>query len=154
MQSLFRILGPLEVEGAGSLGGAQQRTLLRTLLLSANSVVPVDRLVDAVWGELPPERARQALQVYVSHLRRAIPDGSARIRWEQHGYRIAVEEDESDARRFERLVAKGRGLHAAGEAAAAASTFEEALGLWRGAPEGGRRPRGCPPRRSSHDGDR
>jgi predicted ATPase/DNA-binding SARP family transcriptional activator len=132
MRSLFRILGPLEVEGGGSLGGPQQRTLLRRLLLSANRVVSVDRLVDAVWGGTAPEHARQALQVYVSHLRKAIPDGSARIRWEQGGYRIALEEDELDALRFERLVEQGRALLASGETAEALATLAEALDLWRG----------------------
>ena len=133
MRPLFRILGSLEVEGAGPLGGPQQRELLGRLLLSANAVVSVDRLVDDVWGEQPPEHAREALQVYVSKLRKAIPDGRERIRWEQGGYRITVEDDELDARRFERLVAEGRRLLAADEAAAAASAFDEALGLWRGA---------------------
>jgi hypothetical protein len=61
MRPLFRILGSLEVEGAGPLGGPQQRALLRRLLLSANSIVSVDRLVDAVWGETAPEHAREAL---------------------------------------------------------------------------------------------
>jgi DNA-binding SARP family transcriptional activator len=60
MRSLFRILGPLEVEGGGPLGGPQQRALLRRLLLSANRVVSVDRLVDAVWGETAPEQARRS----------------------------------------------------------------------------------------------
>jgi predicted ATPase/DNA-binding SARP family transcriptional activator len=132
MRPLFRILGPLEVEGAGPLGGPLPRALLRTLLLSANRVVSVDRLIDAVWGEAAPEHARDALQVYVSHLRKAVPDGAARIRWEQGGYRITVAEDELDALRFERLVRQGRSLLASGEAAAAAAALEEALGLWRG----------------------
>src|SRR5918999_4441839 len=136
MRSLFLILGSLEVEGGGALGGPQQRALLRCLLLSQNRVVSVDRLVDAVWGETPPERAREALQVYVSHLRKAIPDGAARMRWEQGGYRIAVEEDELDSVRFERLAAQGRAQLAARDTATAAATLEEALDLWRGPIEG------------------
>jgi predicted ATPase len=132
MRLLFRILGPLEVESAGPLGGPQQRALLRRLLLSANRVVSVDSLIDAVWGERAPRQAREALQVYVSQLRKAVPDGAERIRWEQGGYRIALEEDELDALRFERLVAQGRSLLASGETAAAAAALEEALGLWRG----------------------
>jgi predicted ATPase/DNA-binding SARP family transcriptional activator len=135
MRPLFRILGPLEVEGGGPLGGPRQRALLRRLLLSANRVVSVDRLVDTVWGERAPARAREALQVYVSQLRKAIPDGAARLRWEQGGYRLAVEEDELDALRFERLVAEGGEQLAAGEPAAAAATLAEAHGLWRGALE-------------------
>jgi predicted ATPase/DNA-binding SARP family transcriptional activator len=136
MRPLFRILGALEVEGGGPLGGPQQRALLRRLLLSANRVVSVDRLVDAVWGERAPKRARESLQVYVSHLRKAVPDGVARIRWEQGGYRIVVEDAELDALYFERLVARGRDLFAAGDALGAAAAFEEALALWRGGVEG------------------
>jgi predicted ATPase/DNA-binding SARP family transcriptional activator len=136
MRPLFRILGPLEVERGGPLGGPRQRALLRRLLLSPNRVLSVDRLVDAVWGERAPKHVRESLQVYVSHLRKALPDGAARIRWEQGGYLIAVEEDELDALRFERLVAQGRHLLAAGDARAAAAAFEEALALWRGDVEG------------------
>jgi predicted ATPase/DNA-binding SARP family transcriptional activator len=132
MRPLFRILGPLEVEGAGVLGGPQQHALLRRLLLSANRVVSVDRLVDAVWGESAPEHALEALQVYVSRLRKAVPDGSARIRWEQGGYRIAVEEGELDALRFGQLVTQGRSLLSSGENEAASAAFAEALDLWRG----------------------
>ena len=44
----FRILGPLEVvevgDGARSLGGPKQRTVLAHLILRANRVVPTDRL--------------------------------------------------------------------------------------------------------------
>jgi DNA-binding SARP family transcriptional activator len=59
--------------------------------------------------------------VYVSHLRKAVPDGAARIRWEQGGYRIAVDEDQLDALRFERLVSRGRALLASGKSAEAAA---------------------------------
>src|ERR671914_887532 len=121
MRPLFRILGPLEIKGGGPLGGPRQRALLRRLLLSANQNVSVDRLVDAVWGERAPKHAREALQVYVSQLRKALPDGAARIRWEQGGHRMALEEDELDALRFERLVAEGRAQRASREAAAAAA---------------------------------
>ena len=60
----FRILGPLEVVRDGQvvkLGGALQRTLLALLLTSANGVVSVDRLIDALWGERPPREAQNAL---------------------------------------------------------------------------------------------
>jgi predicted ATPase len=47
-----------------------------------------------------------------------------------------VEEDELDALRFERLVARGRSLLAAEDVRGAADALEEALGLWRGHVEG------------------
>jgi DNA-binding SARP family transcriptional activator len=68
----FRVLGPLEalVDGAPArLGGPRQRALLALLLVSANEVVSVARLVDEVWGEDPPVTAANVLQTYVSQLR-------------------------------------------------------------------------------------
>src|SRR4029453_5757003 len=61
----FRLLGPLEVERDGRVlpvGGRRQRALLTFLLLHANTVVARDRLIDALWGEDPPETAENALQ--------------------------------------------------------------------------------------------
>jgi len=79
----FRILGPLEASREGNvvdLGARQQRALLAMLLLHANEVVSRDRLIDAIWGEAPPDRARNMIQVYVSRLRRALgPRSPARM---------------------------------------------------------------------------
>lgn len=49
----FRILGPFEVTDGHrvpELGGLKQRSVLAILLLAANRVVPLDRLIDQVWG--------------------------------------------------------------------------------------------------------
>ena len=132
MAPIFRILGPLEVDGAGPLGGARPRAVLRTLLLSANQVVTTDRLIDSVWGEAPPGTARHALQVYLSQLRKAIPAGAERIRTEPPGYRILVSEEEVDALAFERGVREGRSLLAAGDPGGASDALAAALALWRG----------------------
>jgi predicted ATPase/DNA-binding SARP family transcriptional activator len=137
MAPIFRILGPLEVDGAGPLGGARPRAVLRTLLLSANQVVSTDRLIDAVWGEARPGTARHALQVYLSQLRKAIPDGAERIRTEALGYRIVVSEEELDALAFERGVREGQSLLAAGDPGGASAVLAAALALWRGEMEAG-----------------
>ena len=75
----FRILGPLEV-GEGEqrlpLGGQRQRALLALLLLHANEVVSRDRLIDEVWGEEPPATVDNAVQVYVSRLRKLLQSGN------------------------------------------------------------------------------
>jgi DNA-binding SARP family transcriptional activator len=71
----FRILGPLEVTDEGrtiELAGLKQRTLLCTLLLEANRVVSMSRLIEALWDDDPPETAVKAVQVHVSQLRKAI----------------------------------------------------------------------------------
>ena len=39
------------------------------LLLRAGEVVSVDRLVDDVWGDAPPQSAEHSVAVYVSRLR-------------------------------------------------------------------------------------
>jgi DNA-binding SARP family transcriptional activator len=130
----FRILGPLEVVADGQevpLGGAKQRALLALLLLHPNRVVSRDRLIDELWGTDPPETARTALQVHVSHLRKAL--GRDRIVTQAPGYLVRVEPHELDVERFERLL----GSVDRGDSAVAAEALREALALWRGPPLGG-----------------
>lgn len=115
----FRILGPLEVLENGhsvKLGGPKQRALLAVLLLHANRVVSTDGLLEALWGDRPPEKAPKALQVYVSRLRKTL--GPERILTASSGYRIAVDPGELDLERFRTLVAAGK--------------LDQALRLWRG----------------------
>ena len=77
----FRVLGPLQVAANGTslpLGGAKQRAVLALLLLHANEVVSLDRLIDELWGESPPDSAANIVQGYVSHLRKALEPGRGR----------------------------------------------------------------------------
>src|ERR1700745_1454374 len=48
------------------------RALLGLLALRPGSPVPVDEIIDGLWGEAPPESARNIVQVYVSSLRRML----------------------------------------------------------------------------------
>ena len=76
----FRLLGPLEVragDGPLPLGGEKQRALLALLLLNANRVVSRERLIDGLWGDDPPETVVAMVQVYVSRLRKVLPNGVA-----------------------------------------------------------------------------
>jgi len=138
----FRILGPLEVADAGrtlALPGGKPRTLLAVLLLHANQVVPLERLIDDLWDEEPPETAINTLQVYVSQLRRALCPGDARrardlVGTRAPGYVLRLEPDELDLERFERHVAAARTALAQDEPAQAAAIFTDALSLWRGPP--------------------
>ena len=120
----FRILGELEVVDGGrrvDLGGSRPRGLLALLLLHANEVVSVDRLVEELWGAEAPASVSNSLQQTVSRLRRAV--GSDRIETRSPGYLIRVAPGELDLERFEELVATGDG-----------DSLREALGLWRGEP--------------------
>ena len=128
----FRILGPLEVVRDGQvvkLGGALQRTLLALLLTSANGVLSVDRLIDALWGERPPREAQNALQYHVSQLRKAL-GGPDVIETREPGYVVRVSPDELDLLRFEQLVETAEGA----PPERAARLLRDALGLWRGPP--------------------
>jgi predicted ATPase/DNA-binding SARP family transcriptional activator/Tfp pilus assembly protein PilF len=125
----FRLLGPLEVERDGRVlpvGGRRQRALLTFLLLHANTVVARDRLIDALWGEDPPETAANALQVAVHTLRKLL--GADRIVTRGSGYLLRVEAGELDLQRFTGSVERAR----AKRPADAAKTLRQALALWTG----------------------
>jgi hypothetical protein len=71
----FHVLGPLEVEaddGPVALGGPKERLLLALLLTRPNQVVPVEALVQGLWGERPPPTAAKTLQSHVKRLRRVL----------------------------------------------------------------------------------
>src|SRR3954454_2426302 len=126
----FRILGPLEVlhdDRTIELGGARQRAVLTILLLHRGETVSVDRIVDLLWGGRPPPTAIKTVQVYVSHLRRALVEDF--IVSSRGGYSLLVDAKGVDALRFERLVDEGR---AAGDPRLAAELFRAGLALWRG----------------------
>jgi predicted ATPase/DNA-binding SARP family transcriptional activator len=129
----FALLGPLTATLDGTpieVGGQKRRALLAALLLQANRVVSRDHLIDALWGEEPPDTARNTLQVYVSQLRKLLPDGT--LETAPHGYRLAVEPESIDVFEFVRLSQAGRSALTIGDAAGAATTLREALALWRG----------------------
>ena len=136
----FRILGPLEVldaKGALPLGGTKQRAVLAVLLLHANEVVSVDRLLDELWGERPPDSAANALQVYVSGLRKVLEPkraaGQAQVLvTKAPGYLLKLEPESLDALCFEQLARQGRSALAEGRLEEAAAALREALSLWRG----------------------
>jgi WD40 repeat protein/DNA-binding SARP family transcriptional activator len=128
----FRLLGPLEVragDGPVPIGGPKQRTLLALLLLQPNRVVTVDRLTDAMWGSEPPATARNTLQTYVRHLRKAL--GAERIEHRSAGYVLVTDPNDVDLVRFESLVDEAHRLTCA-DPARAVVAFREAIGLWRG----------------------
>jgi DNA-binding SARP family transcriptional activator len=69
----FTVLGTLTMTvGAGNspaVLGTRQRTLLASLLLSANAPVSSNALAEAVWDGLPPPGAATTLRSHVRRLR-------------------------------------------------------------------------------------
>ncbi|WP_214324857.1 AfsR/SARP family transcriptional regulator [Nonomuraea sediminis] len=132
----FRLLGPVEVVIADepvAIASARQQIVLTMLLLEANQVVPVSRLVDALWDDRPPRTARSQVQICVSGLRTLLntDDRGEILQTRPPGYLIRVEDDELDLRRFERLVARAAEV-AAAQPAEAVRDLRAALALWRG----------------------
>ncbi|HEX6341233.1 BTAD domain-containing putative transcriptional regulator [Umezawaea sp.] len=128
------VLGGLEVRRGDELvpvGHARQRSVLAALAADANRVVPVDGLLDRVWGERPPSRARSALRTYLSHLRRALAPVGITITRQGVGYLLATEPETVDAHRFHRLLAAARARQ---DPQLALDLVQDALALWRGEP--------------------
>jgi DNA-binding SARP family transcriptional activator len=88
----FRLLGPLQVSTAGDeevrIVRPKLRLLLAILLAKANTLVPVDSLVDDMWGDDPPVSAVSNVRTYVWSLRRLlspVDPATAPIRTAQAG---------------------------------------------------------------------
>ncbi len=119
----FGVLGPVRLRVGTRLrqaAGRKQAVLLGVLLARANASVPVDVLIEAVWGA-PDPRGAQRLQLHVHRLRRLLDD-PARLTFHADGYRLRVAPEELDATRFERLVRDGP------------ESLAEALARWQGDP--------------------
>ncbi|MDX8147652.1 BTAD domain-containing putative transcriptional regulator [Lentzea sp. BCCO 10_0061] len=126
---MLRLLGEVSA-GETDLGPPKQRCLLAALAVDAGQVVPVDRLLDRVWGNDVPRRGRETLHSYLSRLRQALAGGEVGIARRSGGY---VLRGPVDLHRSRELCAAGR----AESPAEAARLFAEALELWRGEPLAG-----------------
>ena len=113
------------------LGATKQRALLAMLALEANQAMAVDRLIDGLWGEEPPATAGKMVQLYVSHLRRALAGSDACIVTHGRGYELRLPSDAIDAACFQRLVAEAADAEAGDGPTNGAA--RAALNLWHGA---------------------
>jgi WD40 repeat protein/DNA-binding SARP family transcriptional activator len=138
----FLVLGPLEVAQAGGeplpIAGSKERTILACLVARAGRVVPVDDLIEELWGDHPPRAPEKTLISYVSRLRRELQSRRPAglnvdvIVFRADGYTLENDGHEIDAVSFERLAVEGHRLLDIGHPAEADPVLEEALGLWRG----------------------
>ena len=127
----FRMLGPLEVLADGKPVSLprKQRALLALLVLHVGEVVSTDRLIEELWAGKPPATAKDALQNYVSQLRKVL--GADVIATRDPGYLLQAQREQVDVGRFEALVADARETE---DAATRAGVLRQALALWRGTP--------------------
>ena len=133
----IRLLGALDVSAGGvaaELGPPKQRALLAILLLHVGEIVPVERLIELLWGEAAPRTADHSIQIYISDLRKALEPVAGRrlIHRRQPGYQLDTPPESVDANRFETLVRAGSAQLSEGERDEAIATLRSALELWRG----------------------
>lgn len=133
----FRILGPVEITVGSErleLGGARQQIVVATLLLNANKVVTMDRLLEAIYSEDLPTTARAQAQISISSLRRTFASYRREpvIATHTHGYLIRVDNGQLDSERFEELVAAARAARKVNNIDLAVAKYRDALRLWRG----------------------
>ena len=122
------MLGPVELVGNGgvvALSGQKHRSLLAALALAGGRACTTDALVDALWGETPPPSAAKLLQVYVSQLRKALPEGLAVVT-RSAGYALDLVGATLDSERFEQLLGEAGDALEADNPALAASLADQA----------------------------
>ncbi|HEY3240998.1 MAG TPA: BTAD domain-containing putative transcriptional regulator [Acidimicrobiia bacterium] len=135
----FHLLGAFEVAAGGRVavvGSPKQRALLAMLVVHLNRVVPLDAIVEELWGERLPASASASVQSLVSRLRRSLsdlcPEAGSCLRGREPGYVLEADPAQVDANRFEELFTRGREAVQRGEPEAATEALERALALWRG----------------------
>ncbi|RAY12828.1 hypothetical protein DPM19_22680 [Actinomadura craniellae] len=130
------VLGPLDVRRAGRSVELppRRRSLLALLALRVGTMVTVDGLVDALWGEDPPPTAVRTLHSHIAKLAALLPgQGEGRlIQRREPGYLLAADAARVDRVRFEELVGDGLKYVTEGRYAESARLLETALTLWRG----------------------
>jgi predicted ATPase/DNA-binding SARP family transcriptional activator len=139
----IELLGPVEARVDGrpvALGGQRPRALFAVLALMGGRVVTTERLIDELWGEEPPSRARDSLQMHVSRLRKALieaGDDGGRLVNQAGGYLLDVRPGERDVDGWQQALGQAHRARAGGEPQAARQRIHEALRIWRGQSLGG-----------------
>jgi DNA-binding SARP family transcriptional activator/tetratricopeptide (TPR) repeat protein len=154
----IRLLGPVEIRAGGRLvevGAPQRRLLLAALAVDAGRPVPVDTLIDRVWGQDAPRTVRAAVHSRITYLRAVLAEAAAaappsgtddggrglaggaagELVLGPGGYVLRVDPDGVDVLRFRRLAAEARRPERSDPERV--GLLDEALGLWRGVPLAG-----------------
>ena len=130
---LVRVLGAVSLMVHGTplpVRGTRQPALLAALASRPGEVVSVDRLVDLLWQDHPPENPAAALHSAVFKLRAQLAEASGRevLQTQERGYVLELRPGDLDAEMFVSLVQDARDQ----PPAQAADTLLAALELWHG----------------------
>ncbi|MBT2405760.1 tetratricopeptide repeat protein [Streptomyces sp. ISL-87] len=117
-------------------GSPQQRALLAVLLLRDGRTATAPELIDAIWGEDPPQQALATIRTYASRLRKVLEPGL--LVTESGGYAIRLRHMEAlDLGVARALAADAEQARAAGDRALARTLLARSLDLWEGEPLAG-----------------
>lgn len=131
----IQLIGRFQVRrGAGTvplrLPAGKATTVCQLLAVRRGSFVPVDTIVEALWGEHPPPAPAQNVASLVSRLRRAL--GPDAISGGRGGYRLEASSAVVDVDVAERLVAESEAQLRAGRPALAAAAAAQARAILEG----------------------
>ncbi|MEV0465564.1 BTAD domain-containing putative transcriptional regulator [Nocardia tengchongensis] len=114
----FKLLGPVQLHVHGKpvdLGPPRQTSLLAALLVDSGRPLPIDTLIDRVWGDSPPVAARDAVYTYVARLRGVLTEATAghggppvQVNRGSGGYTLSTPPDSVDLQHFMDLVDRAR----------------------------------------------
>ena len=131
-------VGEMEIT-AENWRSARARRLFQFLLVHRFRWVPADEVIEALWPEADPEKARGNLWQSVHRLRRTLEPGLAEpraslyVRVEEPGYRLEPGEGHAyDAAELEETLRRADRLAGAGQARAAEPHYRRALELYKG----------------------
>jgi DNA-binding SARP family transcriptional activator len=137
---VVRLLGPVELMTSGravDIGPPQRRLVLAALAVDAGRSVPVETLVDRVWGAEAPDRGRRALQAHLTRIRRVCQDLDEPVGLIRRsgGYLLGMDRERVDVLRFHRLVQRSREPGAGDQDRTV--LLRRAIDLWAGEPLAG-----------------
>lgn len=135
----FTVLGPVRAwrgDSAFNTGSPQQRALLAALLLRGGHTATAEELIDAIWGEDPPEQAKAALRTYASRIRKALGPDAELLVSESGGYALRTAQSGAvlDADQAASLATEADKAAASGDRARARELYAAALAQWDGEP--------------------
>ncbi len=132
---LVALLGPIAIREGDTevtVPAKLDRSVLAHLVLAEGRALSVDMLIEAVWGEHPPVRSRNSLQVKISRLRGRLGEHASRLEFTQGSYRLRLDKDQVDVGIFSSRVASARDKLGQNDPAGAREDLSTALALLRG----------------------
>ncbi|MBB4764884.1 BTAD domain-containing putative transcriptional regulator [Amorphoplanes digitatis] len=132
----MRVLGAIQVAADGDFvtaGPAKQSCVLAVLAFSPGQPLPIESLIDRVWGQSAPRSTRDALYQYLSQIRAL---GLA-VHRTGAGYLLDLPAEQIDLYQARALAGQAQAAAREGDPAVAAGRYRQALSLWHGTPLAG-----------------